>query len=223
MTSKLMRRFGRPGALVALVLGGLAFATWGPLQPADLLEHGRAVAGDPRVAVALVAINILLYVAALPGTVMIWAIAPFYHPALATLMLIVASTLGAIGAYFVAAWLGGRSLARMQDRTALQIMSRRGDFFTQCALRMLPGFPHSVVNYGAGFLHLPLLPFVGAAVIGLGVKWVVYTTAIYGLAEAGADPLSPLTLVPLVLLAVLLLGGGLLRRRLLRLRSSAQS
>ncbi len=94
-------------------------------------------------------------------------------------------------------------------------LERRGDFLTQCALRVLPGFPHSVVNFAAGLLRLPLSTFVMAAIIGLVLKWAVYASAIFGALEAveSEEAISANVILPLVALTLLLLAGAWLRRR----------
>ncbi|MBD3895192.1 VTT domain-containing protein [Halomonas sp. ML-15] len=156
----------------------------------------------------------------LPGSIGLWLIAPFHPPWVATLMLIVGSVSGALGAYWLAANFRQRYTPKGLTLRIMRVMSRRSDALTQCAFRVLPGFPHSVINYAAGLLHLPLRTFVIAAVIGLGVKWAVYASAIYGALEAveTGDALSVGVILPLVALALLLLLGAGVRRAVERRR-----
>src|SRR5690554_8030252 len=83
----------------------------------------------------------------LPGSIGLWLIAPFYTPLAATPMLIVGSVLGALGAYWLSARVGDRWTPKGLTRKIMRRLETRSDFLTQCALRVLPGFPHSVVNY----------------------------------------------------------------------------
>jgi membrane protein DedA with SNARE-associated domain len=72
------------------------------------------------------------------------------------------------------------------------------------------------VNFPAGFLRLPMLTFVVAAVLGLGAKWTVYVLAIrsvVGTLEGGGG-IQFSALAPLVALSILLLGGTWLKHRL---------
>lgn len=151
----------------------------------------------------------------LPGSIGLWLIAPFYTPLAATPMLIVGSVLGALGAYWLSARVGDRWTPKGLTRKIMRRLEQRSDFLTQCALRVLPGFPHSVVNYAAGLLRLPLGTFLLAATIGLGVKWAVYASAIYGALEAvdSDEALGIGVVLPLLALTVLLLVGAWVRRR----------
>ena len=73
----------------------------------------------------------------------------------------------------------------------------------------------SIQIVAAGLLRLPLGTFLAAATIGLGVKWAVYASAIYGALEAveSEEALSISVVLPLLALTVLLLVGAWVRRR----------
>ncbi|MFU8817645.1 MAG: VTT domain-containing protein, partial [Pseudomonadales bacterium] len=125
---------------------------------------------------------------------------------------------GAGGARWVAAHLRRDWQPGEFARRVVELLRSRGDLFTQIALRVLPGFPHSVVNFAGGVLHLPLPGFLLAAVIGLSVKWAVYASAAYGISDslAAGTAMRFETLLPLVILTGLLLLGGWYRRRLVK-------
>lgn len=203
--------------LIAGLLGiGLVIAVWEPVPLEQLLAWGERLASYPATLIALILLQITMYTFALPGSVVLWMVAPFYPPWLATLILLVGSLSGAAGARRFSMRLKRPSERGEETSTVIRLLHRRADFFTQCSLRALPGFPHSLINYAAGILHLPLATFMLAALVGLGIKWGVYTTAIHGAAEAaeGEAALDPATLGALALLAVLMLGGAWLRRRI---------
>lgn len=147
---------------------------------------------------------------------MLWVVAPFYDPLTAAAILTAGSTLGALGAYYTSRWLGGLWQPGPTGQRVLDLLARQGDVWTQLALRVLPGFPHSVINYGAGTLGLPLGPFMTATIIGLAFKWPIYTYAVHALLTSGKDgmEIELMTLLPLLALAVLLVGGRALRARL---------
>jgi uncharacterized membrane protein YdjX (TVP38/TMEM64 family) len=169
----------------------------------------------------LVVIGVMLTMAVtlavgLPGSIGLWLIAPFYPPHIATPMLILGSVSGALGAYYLAARVGKRWNPEGLTRKIMEMLSKRGDLLTQCALRVLPGFPHSVINYAAGLCRLPLSTFVMAAALGLGIKWAVYASAIHSGLQAvsrGDDFITLDLILPLIALALLLLIGAWMRRR----------
>jgi len=202
--------------LPVLGLMGLVLAAWQPVTLAELLDWGERITDRPLVIILIVVVVALLFTFGLPGSLGLWLIAPFQPPLEATLLLVVASVLGAAGAYLFAGhlhrdWQPGAFGARV-----IALLASRSDLLTQIALRVLPGFPHSVVNFAGGVLRLPLAGFLVAAVIGLGVKWAVYASAVHGLTdslEAGAA-VDAQTLLPLLVLTVMLLVGAWARRRL---------
>ena len=208
--------------LIALLGIGVGLALWQPIALEQALAWGHELAQRPLTAIVLVLLQAVLLALALPGTLVLWVIAPFYHPALATLLLTAGSTLGALWAYLIARWLGGDWRDINERHRVIRMLARRGDFLTLLSLRVLPGFPHSIVNYGAGTLRLPLLPFLSATAIGLAIKWSVYATAVHEVAEASAtgEPPGLEAIVPLLILALLLAFGGTLRRLLERRRTN---
>ncbi|CAN0603574.1 unnamed protein product, partial [Ectocarpus sp. 12 AP-2014] len=140
---------------------------------------------------------------------------PFYPPLIATVMLTLSSVAGAMGAYQVAARAGQHWNPKGLTLKVMQMLEQRSDLMTQCALRVLPGFPHSVINFAAGLRSISLKTFLLAAVIGLSIKWGVYSSAIYGALEAieEENALQFDVVMPLIALALLLLVGAWFRRR----------
>ncbi|WP_019594188.1 TVP38/TMEM64 family protein [Thioalkalivibrio sp. ALM2T] len=209
------------GLLVLLIALGIGIALWVG-DPVRLLAWGDAVAGGPWATAGLVLLMALMLTFALPGTLILWLIAPFHPPLLAIGLLLAGSVSGAWGAYRVSARLARHTdQERREDAWLADFLHRHSGLATQIALRVLPGFPHSMVNYAAGALGLPLGRFLLAAVLGLAVKWSVYATAIHGTTDALASgkALQPQTLLPLFVLAMLLLLGAALRHRIQRRHS----
>ncbi|WP_028484558.1 VTT domain-containing protein [Thioalkalivibrio sp. ALE17] len=200
------------GVLVLLIALGIGSALWMG-DPARLLAWGETFAGGPWATAGLVLLMALMLVFALPGTLVIWLIAPFHPPLVAVGLLLIGSTSGAWGAYRVAARLARTERDGREDNWLTDFLRRHGHVATQMALRVFPGFPHSMINYAGGALGLPLGGFMLAAVLGLAVKWGVYATAIHEATDAIAtgEVLQARTLLPLVVLAVFLLLGSVLR------------
>lgn len=184
----------------------------------DLIEVKRWVSEashHPGVIIGVILFMVVTMMLGLPGTLGLWLTAPFYPPLVATLMLTVGSTLGAYGAYQVAAKAGARWQPGGLTLRVMTSLEQRSDLFSQCALRIMPGFPHSVINFAAGLRRIPLRPFIAATVLGLAVKWAIYSSAIHNALEAieEDDPLQWDVLWPLAALTLLLLGGGWCKRR----------
>jgi uncharacterized membrane protein YdjX (TVP38/TMEM64 family) len=217
-TAARQRRF-RLSAILMLMAGGLVLTLWQPDFFPELLARSRELAERPWAAVALVALLALLLALAMPGSLMVLVLAPLYPPALATALLTAGGVIGSWGAYLIARWAGTAEPAA-DSRSIMLLLARRGDFLTQLILRVMPAFPHSVVNYGAGLLGLPLPTFLAAAALGLAVKWYIYSAAIHALLAAGSEgePLGPRTVAPLFLLACLLIAAAFGRHFLLHRR-----
>ncbi|MCC5886283.1 MAG: VTT domain-containing protein [Gammaproteobacteria bacterium] len=215
--AKWLRLLITPRALVLLAIVGVGIwvVVTDPIDRGQLRVLGEWLTSHPAALLALLLVHVAMFAFALPGSLMVWLVAPFldFGPAVALLM--VGSVLGAWAAWGMARWLGATARARVAGHPVYKLLSEASDPVTQTALRVLPGFPHSVINYAGGVLALPLPGFLGAALVGLTLKWMLYVSAIQALIEAGDDAGGPdaLTLLPLLLLAAFLIGGRWLARR----------
>jgi uncharacterized membrane protein YdjX (TVP38/TMEM64 family) len=193
------------------VLIGVAIQWSGVVDWRAALAWARGMAGW-QLAIGIVALQVLLYTLAQPGSALFWVAALVYSPEVATLILTTGGTLGALGAYALARRTvsAERLPAAVRERLVAE-----GDFFALCMLRLVPGMPHSVLNYGAGVLRLPLTAFLLSTVAGLAVKSYVYVVPVHALAESA----SPAALAdwrvlgPLAGLALVMGMGHWWRRR----------
>ena len=207
--------------LAALVLLGFALEALGLFDWRSALGWARAYAGDWRLAVAIALAQVALFTFALPGSSLLWLAAPLYPAPAAALILTAGGTAGALTAYLFARRLTRSAFTQPSEGRVLRVLKAQGDFLTLCALRVLPGVPHSLINYAAGALRVPLARFLAATALALGVKSYLYSSALRGLLESGtpSDLWRAGTLAPLVGLGLLLLLGRLLRARLKSPRS----
>ena len=207
----------RRALLVLLLLAlGIGMSVWQPVGVSELLQWGRDVATRPLFMALVLLTMVALFSFGLPGSLGMWVIAPFQPPLLAILLLVLASVAGALGAYRVGQQLGGTWRPGTLSHRVIGLLQQQGGLLTQTALRVLPGFPHVAINFPAGFLRLPRLTFVVAAVLGLGAKWTVYVLAIHGIVDTleSGGGIAFSALAPLVALSVLLLVGTWLKNRL---------
>lgn len=204
--------------LPLLILAGSVLGALQPWGIDEMLAFGRDLASNPLFLAAVVLTMVVLFSFGLPGSLGFWLIAPFQEPLAATLLLLVGSVGGALGAYRFSSRLRGGWEPEGFSSRIVRLLSRQGGLMTQTALRILPGFPHSVLNFAGGVLGLRLSAFLGAATVGLAVKWGVYASAVHGLVEAveAGDALDFRTLLPLLSLSVLLLVGATAKRWVIR-------
>lgn len=184
----------------------------------DLMAVKQWAAQTTHHPVVIIGVMVIMAVTlsiGLPGSIGLWLIAPFYPPLIATVMLTLSSVAGALGAYQLAARASQRWSPKGLTLKVMQMLEQRSDLMTQCALRVLPGFPHSVINFAAGLRGISLKTYLLAAALGLSIKWGVYSSAIYGALEAieEGNALQFDVVLPLIALAILLLAGAWYRRR----------
>jgi uncharacterized membrane protein YdjX (TVP38/TMEM64 family) len=203
----------QPLLLLALVLLGIIVYYLDVFDLNQVLKFAQNYAHTWWAVVALISIQVLLYTFALPGSLLMWVVALIYVPITATIILVTGSTLGALGAYWFARWESVTWTAQIRQSRFFHVLEKRGDFLTLSTLRILPSFPHSVINYGAGILRLPLGQFIGSSIVGFTLKNILYTSAIHG-AVTAADPSDVIrleTIAPLIILALLFAMAALFR------------
>lgn len=205
-----------PAALLAaLIAFGLGAHFLDLFEWRDALDWARGYAQRWWLPPALILLQVVLFMFALPGSTVLWIVAPLYAPAASTLVLAAGGSAGGLAAYWFARRLSDESLAHLRASRGYRVLERESDFLVLCALRLVPAFPHSVLNYGAGILRLPLGRFLAAAAIGFGVKAYLYSSVIHHALEAAdpADLLRAEAVLPLILLALALFAARMLQRR----------
>ncbi|MDQ2075755.1 TVP38/TMEM64 family protein [Marinimicrobium sp. ABcell2] len=199
--------------LVTLAVLFIAFM-FIPLPFSTIITWGAEVAHNPFAIALILVVMAAMMTVGLPGSICFWLIAPFHPPLVATLLLLTGSLAGAIGGYQLSSRLSYAAPKSRLSKRITKLLTERSDLFTQTSLRVLPGFPHVLVNFTSGFLRLPLPTFILAAILGLTSKWAVYCTAVYGARNVlqAEESLSISTLMPLAILGIMLLISGQLKR-----------
>lgn len=192
--------------VVVLISFGLLLQLTGLLDAEKLLFVVREYTDRWWLIVILIILQIILFTFALAGSLVFWVVAPIYPPLISTLIVAVGAMLGGVGAYFFSRYITDDWIKKIENSQAYKLLHKEDNFFTLFALRVFPGFPHSIVNYSSGILQVKLSHFVAAAFLGVGLKSYIYADIIYNLTEKSSvkDILNVSTILPLALLSLII-------------------
>jgi uncharacterized membrane protein YdjX (TVP38/TMEM64 family) len=163
---------------------------------------------------SIIAAQIVLYTFALPGSALIWVAGLLYDPLPATMISVAGGVVGAATAYGFCRGLSADLTSRMEASRFFRFMRKHTDLATLSAVRSLPNFPHSVINYGASILGVPLPRFLISSLIGFSAKGYLYTSMISRAAEADrfSDMIGLNMVGPLFIFAALFIIGKIIQR-----------
>ena len=192
--------------LLLLIMLGVILQLSGLFEVEGLLMFAREYADKWWLILVLILVQIFLFTFALAGSLVFWVVAPLYPPLISTLIVAVGAMLGGVGAYFFSRYISDDWVKKIENSHAYKILHKEDNFFTLFALRVFPGFPHSLVNYSSGILQVKLSHFVAAAFLGVGLKSYIYADIIYNISETSSvkDLLNVSTILPLVLLSLII-------------------
>lgn len=210
------RAFLRSCVLLGALLAGAALQKAGAVDIGGWIDSLMRSADVWWMPALLVIAMTAMYVMALPGSTLILVAGVLYSPPAATAIAVLSGVAGSWGAYFVAGHMSASHAERHADSRLFRTMRSGAGFSLLAALRLLPGFPHAVINYSAGALGANLTAFLASTLLGFVVKGFVYASAANRAAhiDPGTDLWSLHELWPLMALAVLAIGGVLIERRL---------
>ena len=202
--------------LIILVVLGVTLKLSGTIDPEQLITAARQYADNCWLGVLLVVVQTVLFTFAMAGSSMVWITAALFTPLTSTAIITAGTTLGAITAYLFSERLSGEWTQKIINTRSYNLLRQEGNFFTMFALRMMPGFPHSVINYSSGILRIKFINFIPAAMLGTAVKTYIYSTLIYDTTtpDASTSPIGASTVWPLFLLSLLILAGVFVKRHL---------
>jgi len=124
-----------------------------------------------------IALSAALTVGMFPGPLLAGASGLLFGTALGTPVSITAATLGAVLACLLSRGVAREPVTQVGGRRVLAIrdwVSRRG-FTGVLLLRLMPGVPYTVVNYGVGLTHIPVAVFAAGTAIGCAPRAFAYT------------------------------------------------
>ncbi|MDF9816655.1 TVP38/TMEM64 family protein [Streptomyces sp. SPB162] len=202
--------------LAFLVVLLVALGSWVALGGGDLLREVRQWVDSLGMwgPVVFAVCYALAVTALLPGSVLTASAGALFGLPLGVAAVLVGATAGAALSFGLARWLGRPVVARYAGSGRLSrldaYLTRRG-FAAVLLVRLVPLFPFSVINYGAG---VRFSSYVTATVLGIIPGTVVYT----GLGGSLGDPGSLGLWIALSALLVLS-AGGWWAARLVRSRS----
>ncbi len=201
--------------LLTLVTVGIVLQLSGLFDPEKIITVAREYADQWWLIVLLVVIQIVLFTFALAGSSFLWVAAALYAPVTASLVLAIGATLGGVSAYFFSQRLTDDWIHKIENSRVYLLLHKNDNFFTLLALRIMPAFPHSVINYSSGILNVNIVAFITASFIGIGIKSYVFVTVIQQAATSGSiyDLLDLTVLAPLVVISIALFAGVLIVNR----------
>ena len=199
-----------------LITAGILLDFYGFLDAEKMLNIARGYADYWWLVPVLILLQIILFTFALAGSFFLWIAAPLYPPGMAAFILAAGGTLGGIAAYWFSRRLTDEWVERIENSRTYKILHKQNNFFSLFALRVFPGFPHSLVNYSSGILNVKLSHFIPAAILGIYIKSYIYAEVIYNATiSASIDYLLDIsTYGPLIALSALTLAGVYIHYRL---------
>ncbi len=199
--------------LAILIMVGIVLQLSGMLDPREMIAIAREYTDHWWLAVLLVLLQVILFTFALAGSTFLWVAATLYPPMTAALILAAGAMLGGISAYFFSQKLTDEWIHKVENSKVYKLLQKEDNFFTLFALRIMPAFPHALINYSAGILQIKLVPFVITAFLGIGIKSYVYAKVIYKATSTGsfAGLLDFATFGPLLLVSAAILIGMVIK------------
>jgi uncharacterized membrane protein YdjX (TVP38/TMEM64 family) len=148
-------------------------------------------------------------VIALPASIFVLSAGVIWGWKLGTVYTLAGGLLGATASYFVGRFLGEGVLERF-GRVG-RLVTRQVDhagFKSLLVLRLIPGIPFAVLNYGAGVARVALPDYIGATAIGMLPSVIVFTycaDALFSGTMTEGDALRRLAIVGALMIAMVLL------------------
>lgn len=188
---------------------GLILQQTGAIDLEGVILLARQYSDRWWLGILLVLIQTVLFTFAMTGSSIVWITAAIFTPVTSTAILASGTTLGGISAYLFSERLSEEWTKNIKSSRIYQLLHKQSNFITLFALRVMPGFPHSVINYSCGILKTSLINFTSAAIAGSIIKTYVYSIVIYKATtpDTLTRTISLSSVWPLLALSMLLLAA----------------
>ena len=173
--------------LIFLVVLGFALQYSGAIDPLRLIIVAREYADHWWLMILLVAIQTIMFTFAAPGSSIVWVSAALYPPVISVSIIASGTVIGGITAYLFSVHLSSEWTHKVEKSRIYRLLRKESGFLTLFALRVMPGFPHSAINYSSGILKVRFITFIPASAAGSAIKAYVYSKSIYS--AIGSDGL----------------------------------
>lgn len=152
---------------------------------------------------------------ALPASVFFFITPLVFSAPAATAVICAGSAAGTVMGYVAARWIGGPWVERFREHRVTKFIERHASFPSLFAIRIFPSSPHGFLNYGAGLVKIPLLKFLLATLLAVGIKAYLYATAIVNSVGASTiqEALNWQTITALTALGAIGIAGHLLQQK----------
>jgi len=210
-----MKEIFKIAALVSVLVSGIIVQRLGLLDFDLFLVWFEAIADSWWLPPVSVATQFFMYMLAFPGSIIMLTLGIIYQPWVATILVVAGGVTGGLAAYYFASFMSASWAKKFSSSRVFKILQKNSGFLQLCALRCLPGFPHSFINYSSGILKVGLLPFIVSTGLGFAVKGFIYTSAVYSAFHLD-DPEAAIgisNLWPLIVLVIFALLGIVIQKK----------
>jgi uncharacterized membrane protein YdjX (TVP38/TMEM64 family) len=212
-----LRRLAALAVLLAALFAGSIFGIGTPSAD-EVRDWGDSLgAAGPLLFVPLAAALSCVFV---PGPVLAGAAGLLFGTVLGTPVALCSAVLAAVSALLIGRHVAGRHVARVLPRRVRRLdefIERRG-FLAVLYVRLLPGIPYTLVNYGAGLTSLRVRDMAAGTAVGALPRTFAYVA----LGGSLDDLDSPEAIVAIAMLVMFAALGIVLARRQVRAERSGR-
>lgn len=179
------------------------------------VENLRDLGANPWTPAMIIVAMTGAWTFALPASVFFFITPLLFSAPVATAVICVGSAAGTTMGYIAARWIGGPWVERFREHRVTKFIERHASFPSLFAIRIFPSSPHGFLNYGAGLVKIPLLKFLLATLLAVGIKAYLYATAIANSVGASTiqEALNWQTVTALMALAALGITGHVMQKK----------
>ncbi len=224
LPENMKKRFQSIAGIMLLAILFLLFTLSG-LREQMSIDHLRELGANPWTPTLIIIAMTGAWTFALPASVFFFITPLLFSAPAATAVICAGSAAGTTMGYVAARYIGGPWVERFREHRVTKFIERHATFPSLFAIRIFPSSPHGFLNYGAGLVKIPLLKFLFATLLAVGIKAYLYATAISNSVGAASiqEALNWQTVTALLVLSVLGIVGHFLQRKLGLQQERAQS